>query len=330
MNTAAELTYTGIFLAVFCEQLCLPVPASLALMSAGALAARGDHHLHIPLVLAGSVLSSLIADSLWFFLGQRWGSRIIRLICSFTADPRRTRERARGTFDHWGTSLLLFAKFVPGLNSVAPPFAGVEGITLSSFALYDGAGAALWAGAYILLGFLFSAQIALALHYLGQLGTLVLVLAGVPILIYALWRAVHLLRVLRHLRLHRISAEALHARMDRGEAVAVFDLLNFEARMGVLPGIPGALRVDPERLRNAPVLVVPPDISIVLYCSSRNDLASARVARVLEKRLHTTNVWVLEGGLEAWSDLGYPTTTELSTRQQMAHRFGVELPEEVA
>ncbi|MDE1163609.1 MAG: VTT domain-containing protein [Acidobacteriaceae bacterium] len=329
MNAAAGLTYTGIYLAVFCEQLCLPVPAALALMSAGALAAQGDHHLNIALVLAGSILASLCADGIWFWMGRRWGSRIIRVLCSFTADPRRTRQRARATFDQWGTRLLVVAKFLPGINGVSPPLAGVEGITVSSFALYDGLGAALWAGAYILLGFLFATQIEFALRFLGQLGTLILVLAGVPIAVYALWRVVQLLRVLRHLRLHRISAEALSARLGRGEAIAVFDLLNFEAREGALPGIPGALRVDPERLRNAPTLVVPGEISIVLYCSSRNDLASARVARVLEKRLHTTNVWVLEGGLDAWSELGLPTTLDLATREEMAHRFGVELSPEM-
>ena len=45
------------------------------------------------------------------------------------------------------------------------------------------------------------------------------------------------------------------------------------------------------------------DAEVVLYCSCPNEATSARVALMLEKKgIH--NIRVLEGGYEAWTNLG--------------------------
>jgi membrane protein DedA with SNARE-associated domain len=121
MNGAAQLTYLALGLAVFGQQLCLPLPSMLLLMTAGALAARGEGHLAIPLVLLTSVIACLAADSVWFWLGRRWGSSVIRVICSLTSNPQGSRERSRHMFDRWGLRLLLVAKFLPLVDGVSPP-----------------------------------------------------------------------------------------------------------------------------------------------------------------------------------------------------------------
>jgi len=40
-----------------------------------------------------------------------------------------------------------------------------------------------------------------------------------------------------------------------------------------------------------------------------------------------SNVWVLEGGLQAWRALDLPVTTKLSNPVELAARVGVELAE---
>jgi rhodanese-related sulfurtransferase len=133
-------------------------------------------------------------------------------------------------------------------------------------------------------------------------------------------------RVIRHLRLRRITPALLNKKMEEDDKLAVFDLLNYEAHDGLTMGIPGSVRVDPIRLRNGPKLTIPEGVSVVLYCSSRNDLASARVSEALRKR-GLTNVWVLEGGLAAWVLEGLPVTTDLKTPEEVAARLGIVLPE---
>lgn len=82
----------------------------------GRIASRSEGHLAISLVLLWSVVACLAADSVWFWLGRRWGSPVIRLICSLTSDPQGSQERPRRVFDHWGLRILLVAKFIPVMD----------------------------------------------------------------------------------------------------------------------------------------------------------------------------------------------------------------------
>jgi membrane protein DedA with SNARE-associated domain/rhodanese-related sulfurtransferase len=324
MNAATQLTYSGIGLVVFGQQFCLPLPGMLFLMTAGVLAAQGD--LHLSLVLLTGVVGCLAADGFWFWLGRRWGSTVIRVVCSFTSDPRGSRERSHKIFERWGLRLLLVAKFIPGLDGVSPPLAGAEGATVSGFVLYDTVGSLLWTTAYVLLGYTFSSQLDRILFLVERFGLVLGVAIGVPLFLFVAWRFFELVRVIRHLRLRRMTAALLCKKMAEDDKLAVFDLLNYEAHDGISEGIPGSVRVDPTRLRNGPRLTIPDGVSVVLYCSSRNDLVSARVSEALRKR-GLTNVWVLEGGLAAWIHEGLPVTTDFKTPEEVAERLGIVLPE---
>ncbi len=325
MTGASGLTYSGIGIAVFGQQFCLPVPAMLLLMTAGALAAEGEGHLRIGLVVMSGVVGCLAADGFWFWLGRRWGSGVIRLVCSLTSDPKGSRERSRRVFARWGLRLLLVAKFVPGLDGVSPPLAGAEGATVRGFVLYDAAGSLLWCAAYVGVGFLFARQVNAVAGALDHFGRVMLVVIGVPLVAFALWRGLHVVRMIKHLRLRRISPAMLARKLKENPKVVVFDLLDFEARDGEVAGIPGALRVDPTRMRKAQKLKIPDGVEVVLYCASRNEFASARVAEALEKKGFTA-VWVLEGGLDAWVQDGHAVSMELSTPTQIADRMGIVLP----
>ena len=324
MKEAAQLTYTSIGLAVFAQQFGLPVPSMLLLVAAGTLAREGQ--LHLSLVLLSAVAGSMAADGVWFWLGRRWGSRVIRAVCSLTRDPQRSRERAHRIFARWGLRLLLIAKFIPVLDGLSPPLAGAEGASVKGFVTYDAGGSLLWSSTYVLLVFVFAHQLDGIIHTVQRFGALLALMVGVPLLLYVVLRALHLWRVIRQLRLRRISPAMLQQKIDEQARMAIFDLLNFEARQEGMAGIPGAVRVDPTRLRKSPRLIIPGDVSVVLYGSSKSEIATARVAEALRKR-GIDEVWLLDGGLEAWVQEGRPVTTVFQTPEEVAARLGVVLPE---
>jgi rhodanese-related sulfurtransferase len=134
------------------------------------------------------------------------------------------------------------------------------------------------------------------------------------------------LNMLRHLRLRRITPALLHIKITSAEQVAIVDLLSFEEGDEGLAGIPGAVRMDPARLRSRIRVVVPENVGIVLYCSSSGELTSARVAVALQK-MGISNIWVLEGGLAAWKKDGFPVTVHLSTSSEVTERFGIKVIE---
>lgn len=319
------LTYPMIFLAVFANQLCLPVPAVLFLMTAGALVASGS--LNLASVILAGVVASLLADYAWFMLGRWQGYRVVRALCSFSMDGQRCSVRARRFFARRGLPGLMFAKFIPGLDGLLPPLAGALNVTTALFLLFDAVGALLWSAGYCFLGYLFADRLDIVAATLGRVsGILAMIIGGV--LCYFIWRAWELYRIMRQLRLRVVNPAQLFENLKTGKKVATLDLLDVEGHesTAVIPGIPGAARISPTPLRSSAKVRVPPDVQLVLYCSSPNQLASARTALAL-RRKGISNVWVLQGGLKAWRELGLPVTTNLSSPSQVAARFGVVLPE---
>lgn len=324
-NHIPAITYPTILMAVFANQLCLPIPAVLFLITAGALVASGSLNL-VSVILAG-VVGCLLADYAWFLAGRWWGHRVLRTLCAFSMDGQHSAVRARRLFARRGLPSLMLAKFVPGLDGLLPPLAGMLNAASVPFLLYDATGAILWSAGYCFLGYLFADRLDIVAATLNRVsGILVILLAGV--LCYLIWRACELLRTMRQLRLRAVSPALLHRKLQAGRKVAVLDLLDLEGHEDTttIPGIPGAARISPTPLRSSAKVRVPPDVQLVLCCSSRNQITSARTALSL-RRKGISNVWVLAGGLQAWRELDLPVTTKLSTPVELAARFGVELAE---
>ena len=71
---ALSITYLILWVAVFARQICLPVPANLFLLTAGALARSGE--LNMSVVMCVGILGCLAGDLAWFEAGRHWGSQI--------------------------------------------------------------------------------------------------------------------------------------------------------------------------------------------------------------------------------------------------------------
>ena len=145
-----QYAYGILFLWVLVEQLGLPIPSIPLLLTAGTLSAT--HRLHASLALAVVVLACLLADSLWYFLGRRFGGSVLRLLCRLSLEASTCVAKTEGYFTRRGPITLLFAKFVPGLSTLAAPIAGQSGMPYTRFLLWDLAGSIVWAESYLLAG----------------------------------------------------------------------------------------------------------------------------------------------------------------------------------
>ncbi len=324
INHIPGITYPAILLAVFANQLCLPIPAVLFLITAGALVASGN--LSLAGVILAGVVGSLLADYAWFVTGRWQGYRVVRALCSFSMGGRYCSTRARKFFSRWGLPSLMFAKFVPGLDGLMPPLSGALNVPTVLFLVFDAVGALLWSAGYCFVGYLFADRLDQLAATLNRVSGILAIVLG-AVLCYFVWRAWELLRTIRGLRLRTISPTALEQKLLASKKVAVLDLLDVEGHEDVaaIPGIPGAARISPGPLRSSAKVRVPPDLQIVLYCSSPNQVTSARTAVAL-RRKGISDVWVLEGGLKRWRELKLPVTKKLRSPAELAARFGVELP----
>jgi membrane protein DedA with SNARE-associated domain/rhodanese-related sulfurtransferase len=321
-NHPLGITYLILWAAVFARQICLPVPANLFLLTAGALARCGG--CNMSLVLCVGILGCLAGDLAWFEAGRHWGRQIMRILCALSSDPHYCAKRAHKVFGRWGLRSLILAKFIPGLDGVTPPLAGIEGSDRSAFLAYDSLGSFLWSSLYAGLGYLFANRLTLIAASTARFGAALAAAIGIPLACYVAWRVGVMVQMLRHLRLRRITPLLLNQKIMAGEPIAIIDLLDFEEGYGDHAGIPGAVRMDPARLRSRLRVVVPENLGLVLYCSSSGELTSARVAVALRKK-GISKVWVLEGGLTAWKKEGLPVTSRLSTSAEAAERFGIKV-----
>ena len=123
----------------------------------GALSANGKVS---PLSGVGlTVLACIIADTFWFYLGRYRGTRVLGWLCRISLEPDSCVRRTSKVFTHYGKSGLIMAKFVPGLSTLAPPLAGMSGISTIQFVTIDAFASLLYGAGLIGLGYFFSNQI---------------------------------------------------------------------------------------------------------------------------------------------------------------------------
>jgi membrane protein DedA with SNARE-associated domain/rhodanese-related sulfurtransferase len=294
--------YTLVFAFVLADQAGLPVPSLPVVLAAGALAGVG--HLNVGVVLALTAAGAFLSDTLWYELGRYRGGRVLGFLCRLSLEPDVCVRQTEESFRRHGWRSLLVSKFVPWLNVVASPVAGMMGMSRLQFLLWNGLGAALWAGTLVGFGFLFRDELGRAFVLLALLGKWLLP-AGLALLAaFLAAKYIRRRRILRRLRLARITADELKLRMEAGEQLVVVDLRNAREFQQNPQTIPGALKLAPSDIvrRHAEI---PPDRDVVLYCTCPDEASSAQVALRL-MRHGIQRVRPLAGGLDAWSEKGLP------------------------
>ena len=256
--------YAVLFVWVAAEQFALPVPSEPVLLASGALAGAGK--LSFSLAAGVGVAASLLADLVWYEIGRTQGSRVLRFLCRITLEPDSCVRQSQERFARYGSRSLLMAKFVPGLNTVVQPLAGIIGMRRGRFLLFDALGAVMWIGGYMALGYLFSDQLEQVAVYGERLGMWLIAMLLGALALYVGVKYVRRQRFIRELRIARISPAELRGRIDAGDPVVVIDLrhsLDFEADPAM---IPGAIRLTPDEIDRR-AAEIPHDREIVLYCT---------------------------------------------------------------
>lgn len=256
--------YSLVFLTVLAENLGLPVPSYPLVLVASALATQ--FRFTVGGVVAASAIAALVGDGVWYVVGRISGRPILRTLCSVSLNPDSCVSRTENLFWRHGLKSLLVAKFLPGLNTVTPPLAGMLKISPLRFVLFDLGGIGLWTGSAVALGVTFRFQVEWLLHRLATFGQVALLIVAVPLAAWVLFKWVERRRFYRLLERSRISAPEVKERLDRGEELVIVDLrsdLSYQIE-GVK--IPGALHIPPKEFE-ARSQEIPRGRPIVMYCT---------------------------------------------------------------
>jgi membrane protein DedA with SNARE-associated domain len=256
--------YLVLFLFVFVEQNGLPVPALPILIAAGALSASGK--ISAPIAFLTAMAACLTANTVWYFLGRRSGSSILKLICRISLKPDSCVRTTESMFETHGAFSLVYAKFIPGLAIITPPLAGLFRLGLGRFLVLDTLGSALWTGAFLGIGYLFDEQLELiAIPALKLGGWLILLLPG-SLGVYILWKYLDRRKSARNPQVERILPEELAQKVSSDGGIVVLDLRHSVEGQEDQDHAPAAIRVSPERVQEH-IRNLPKDREIVLFCT---------------------------------------------------------------
>ena len=291
--------YSILFAAVFLEAVGLPIPAALALLIAGGASARGS--LQGSYALGGALLAMIAGDTLMFVMGRYTGWWLLGVLCRISLNPESCILRSADSFYRRGRALLVVAKFIPGINTMAPPLAGCMNMSLTQFLGLDLAGAALYAGAYFGVGFLFSGALEAVTRGYQTFGrvmgwVVIALVTGYLAFQVWLWIKAHALPSVPF----AIPAEVAR---QRAAGACIYDVRSHGYLDAKATRITGSRRLDPNALNRCSEEF--PDGQLVyVYCTCVREATSVRVARELQNR--GVRVAVIKGGLRAWKVAGLP------------------------
>jgi membrane protein DedA with SNARE-associated domain/rhodanese-related sulfurtransferase len=303
-----------VFLTVLAEQIGFPIPAIPVLLAAGAVA--GDGQAYLTVLTGLSVAACLLGDMVWFEFGRHRGRQALSLLCRISLEPDACVRRTENLFVTHGIRALILAKFIPGLSTLAPALAGLFKVSIGRFFVFNGAGSLLWSFAFLLLGYVFTDQIGYIGELAMQFGTTAVGIFAVSLSGYVLYKYFHRQKLLRELRVARITPTELKQLMDNGHPSVVVDLRDILDHMADPYTIPGALRISPEELEQRHH-DIPRDRDIILFCACPNEATAAKMALML-KRKGITRVRPLLGGIDGWRELAYPVEMVVTKEDMVA------------
>ncbi|CAO5258406.1 DedA family protein [Frankia sp. AgKG'84/4] len=168
---------TGLFVGFF-------LPGDSLLFLAGALCAAGSTasgpHLHLGAVLPGVVFAAIAGAQTGYLIGRRAGPRLFD-----RPDSRLFRreyvERAHGVLDRYGFGrAVVLARFVPVVRTFMNPLAGVVGVPVRVFTMFNVLGGVGWAAGVTLLGYALGQTIPIE-RYMIPISLAIVVLSAIPV-----------------------------------------------------------------------------------------------------------------------------------------------------
>jgi membrane-associated protein len=131
------------------------LPGDSLLFAVGALAARPDSPINLPLAAVVLILAAVIGDAVNYAIGYRIGPRVFYSETSRLLNKKHLEEAHRFYEKHGGKTIIL-ARFLPIIRTFAPFVAGIGRMSYPRFALYNVTGAIVWVLLFLLTGYAFA------------------------------------------------------------------------------------------------------------------------------------------------------------------------------
>jgi membrane protein DedA with SNARE-associated domain/membrane-associated phospholipid phosphatase len=245
--------YGYVLVAVFLtvEAAGIPIPGETALVTASAVAGRGT--MHIVGVMIAACIGTIAGGHLGFWLGVRGGNAFVTKYGKYVGLNDKRLEITKKFFEQHGAKTVATGRFVAFVRSFMGIFAGLSGMPLRTFALYNAIGAVVWVLTFGILGYVFGRNLPVLIHYIGRVSLLVAILIALIAGVVFFWRWYNRNRAaivaaldkrwelraaserMRELRsLHPVMWRLISGRFAQSEYLALHLVIGFAASLAVI------------------------------------------------------------------------------------------------
>lgn len=148
-----QFTYIGIFAFLMLTVFGFPFPEDAVLLVGGVVVSQGVISLAPTLVI--SYTGVVIGDMLLYYIGRKYGRRLVSHRRFGRVLTRQRLIRARGWFRKWGNPLVFFGRHLVGVRAQIFLCSGVFRLHPGRVLAYDSASALIGVPLMIGLGYLF-------------------------------------------------------------------------------------------------------------------------------------------------------------------------------
>jgi membrane protein DedA with SNARE-associated domain len=177
-----------VVLALVVAGLGLPVPEDIMLLAAGVLVHRGE--VSFVGALGACAVGVMIGDTTIFLIARRLGpAALVRRPLRWIVTPAR-RIQIEAMFKKRGNTIVFMGRHMAGLRAPIFAMAGINGVKLRNFWLWDGLGLCVSAPVVIGIGYTLAEELPKARAHLKSFETVVLSVLALAIVGFVVWRKV--------------------------------------------------------------------------------------------------------------------------------------------
>jgi membrane protein DedA with SNARE-associated domain len=146
-----DLGYPGLFLLIVLESTMVPIPSLLVMPFAGFLASRGDFSL--PAILVLNTTAALTGSMISYALGAFGGKPLLLMYGKYVFVRPKDIEKTHDYFARHGGKTIFIGRFLPVVRHLISIPAGIARMPIPTFAALTAAGATIWGGGLMVLGY---------------------------------------------------------------------------------------------------------------------------------------------------------------------------------
>lgn len=156
LEVLSSLGLPGVFAGVFLEAIGLPFPGSILVALAGFLSKQGEFTIIAAWLvsLSGYLLGSLSA----FMIGRHMGAPLIKRWRRYIRLTPERINKAQKLLQKSAPVYVIGGRFVPTVGNITPYIAGISGISMVKFLIYDMVHAVLWLAIFLGAGALLGSR----------------------------------------------------------------------------------------------------------------------------------------------------------------------------